>query len=330
MTHAKQLQKELALWIVRLNVDDLNERQQVQIEFEAWRREHPELQAQLDQMFNFAEQMQNLSTTHGISSQTVHSSLEVSQHSQNHIQQLFGKSFVFFCAFGVMGYMSYHYFPFAYYAADFKTKTGEMQSFVLNDGSKITLGAKSAIKLNFSHDIRRIDLVQGDVYIDVAQDRARPFLVHTPQADYKALGTRFIVNQYPTSSTLSMLHSKVEVSALGDMNVHKKTVKQGERLNTSMHGFGDISPITIASTELAWQKHQILADDMPLSDLLTRLNRYHSTYLVFDHAALSQYKITGVINAQQDLAQTLKLLLSQYPQLNITTLGNYVIFIRST
>ena len=34
--NAKQLQKEMALWIVRLNTDDLHERQQAQIEFEAW------------------------------------------------------------------------------------------------------------------------------------------------------------------------------------------------------------------------------------------------------------------------------------------------------
>ena len=56
--NAKQLQKEMALWIVRLNTDNLHERQQAQIEFEAWRNKYPEHHDQLDQMLSFSQTMQ--------------------------------------------------------------------------------------------------------------------------------------------------------------------------------------------------------------------------------------------------------------------------------
>ena len=48
--NAKQLRKDMALWIVRLNADDQEERRQAQIEFDLWRNQYPEYQDQLDEM----------------------------------------------------------------------------------------------------------------------------------------------------------------------------------------------------------------------------------------------------------------------------------------
>lgn len=323
---AKQLRKDMALWIIRLNADDPDERQQAQIEFEAWKIRHPEYQGQLDQMLNFSETMQQLSVTHGIASQNIQDSMQVSRQSSQQIQQLFTKAFMLCLSVGAAGYIAHNSAVFSYYTAGLKTDTGEMQSFILEDGSKITLGAKSAIKLDFKPGKRQINLVQGDLYIDVAKDRNRPLIIHTPQADFKALGTRFIVHQYASSSTLSMLHSKVETRSSGASHA-LKVVQQGETLTADAQGLSEISALSIPSAELAWQKHQILADNLPLSDLLTRLGRYHHQYLAFNHSALSRYKVSGVINTRQDLDKTLSLLLVQHPQLKIRKIGSHVIWI---
>lgn len=323
--NAKQLRKDMALWIVRLNADDQEERRQAQIEFELWRSQYPEYQGQLDEMLSFSETMQQLSITHGISGQNVQHSMHVSQQSKTQILKLFTKVFVLCLSVGTVTYFAYHSILFSYYTADLKTNTGEMQSFTLDDGSKVTLGARSAINLNFKTDQRQIDLIQGDIYIDVAKDPNRPLIIHTPQADYKALGTRFIVYQYPKHSVLNMLHSKVEATAL-QSNHLSKVVQQGENITAGSQGLSQISDIDIAATAFAWQKQQILANDLSLSDLLTRLGRYHHQYLIFNRASLEQYKVSGVINTQQDLEKTLALLAMQYP-LKIKKIGQYVITI---
>lgn len=323
--NAKQLRKDMALWIVRLNADDQEERRQAQIEFELWRSQYPEYQGQLDEMLSFSETMQQLSITHGISGQNVQHSMHVSQQSKTQILKLFTKVFVLCLSVGTVTYFAYHSILFSYYTADLKTNTGEMQSFTLDDGSKVTLGAQSAINLNFKTDQRQIDLIQGDIYIDVAKDPNRPLIIHTPQADYKALGTRFIVYQYPKHSVLNMLHSKVEATAL-QSNHLSKVVQQGENITAGSQGLSQISDIDIAATAFAWQKQQILANDLSLSDLLTRLGRYHHQYLIFNRASLEQYKVSGVINTQQDLEKTLALLAMQYP-LKIKKIGQYVITI---
>lgn len=323
--NAKQLRKDMALWIVRLNADDQEERRQAQIEFELWRSQYPEYQGQLDEMLSFSETMQQLSITHGISGQNVQHSMHVSQQSKTQILKLFTKVFVLCLSVGTVTYFAYHSILFSYYTADLKTNTGEMQSFTLDDGSKVTLGTRSAINLNFKTDQRQIDLIQGDIYIDVAKDPNRPLIIHTPQADYKALGTRFIVYQYPKHNVLNMLHSKVEATAL-QSNHLSKVVQQGENITAGSQGLSQISDIDIAATAFAWQKQQILANDLPLSDLLTRLGRYHHQYLIFNRASLEQYKVSGVINTQQDLEKTLALLAMQYP-LKIKKIGQYVITI---
>ena len=325
--NAKQLQQEMALWIVRLNTDDLHERQQAQIEFEAWRSKYPEHHDQLDQMFNFSETMQQFSTTHGISSQNIRNSIKVSQQSKKHILQLFSKVLLFCVSIGGVVYFAANSTMMSYYMADYKTEVGQMHSITLEDGSKVTLAAKSAIKLDFTAEKRQINLVQGDIYIDVAKDPKRPLIVHTAQADFKALGTRFIVYQYANSSVLNMLHSKVETRSLAQ-NSQVKVVKQGEKISADLLGLSPISELDIASIEFAWDKHQILADQLPLTDLLTNLGRYHHQYLIFNHSALKDYKVSGVINAQQDLDQTLRLLVTQYP-IKITKLGDHVIYITS-
>lgn len=325
--NAKQLQKEMALWIVRLNTDDLHERQQAQIEFEAWRNKYPEHHDQLDQMLSFSQTLQQFSTTHGISSQNVRNSMKLSQQSKKHILQMLSKTLLFFVGVGGVIYLASDSTMLSYHTADFKTEVGQIHSITLQDGSKVTLGAKSAIKLDFSSEKRQINLVQGDMYIDVAKDPQRPLIIHTPQADFKALGTRFIVYQYSNSSVLNMLHSKVETRSLGKDH-QSKVVKQGEKITANPLGLSPISKLDIASTEFAWDKHQILADQLPLPDLLTNLSRYHHQYLIFNHSTLKDYKVSGVINAQQDLDQTLRLLVSHYP-IKITKLGNYVIYITS-
>lgn len=323
---AKELRKEIALWTIRLNTDDVNERHQAEIDFEVWKNQHPEYGDQLDHMLSFAEKMQQLTITHGISSQNIHQSIEANEKSIRNIQQIFNKILLVCLTVGGIGYTLHSSVILSYYTADYKTDTGEIKSFILEDGSKITLGAKSAIKLDFKQTKRQINLIQGDVYIDVARDPSRPLIVQTSQANFKALGTRFIVNQYISSSTLSVLHSKVETNSLYK-NTEVKIIQQGEKVIANSLGLSRISELNIRSTEMAWQKYQILADNLPLSDLLTRLSYHHHEYLLFSHSTLNKYKISGVINARQDINQTLDLLVSQHPQLKIKRMGSQIISI---
>lgn len=88
MTDPKKLQKELSLWIIRLNTDDPIERSQAQVEFEHWQRQHPEYHDQFDKISRFSDELKQLQETHRIHSQTLQKSLKHTQQSQQQLKRL--------------------------------------------------------------------------------------------------------------------------------------------------------------------------------------------------------------------------------------------------
>jgi transmembrane sensor len=84
--------------------------------------------------------------------------------------------------------------------ADYVTTTGENRLVSLADGSKITLGADSAIASRFTDDVRRIILLSGEAFFEAAPDSSRPFVVESGGVDVTVFGTEFNV-QLSTATT---------------------------------------------------------------------------------------------------------------------------------
>ena len=63
--------------------------------------------------------------------------------------------------------------------ADYMTASGEIENIGLPDGSQVTLGPDSAIRLQFDLALRRVELLAGMAFFDVIPDAARPFSVET-------------------------------------------------------------------------------------------------------------------------------------------------------
>jgi len=67
----------------------------------------------------------------------------------------------------------------------------------LSDGTKIWINSDSRLiyPVSFANDIREI-YVDGEIYIEVAEEAYRPFVVHTKGMDVRVLGTKFNVTAY--------------------------------------------------------------------------------------------------------------------------------------
>ncbi len=328
MKDARHIRKEIALWVIRLNCDNPTERAQVQQEFQAWQRNHPQYLPYFEEFRDFDLEMQNLSRQQNLHGETVEQTFQAIEHEQQKVISLFNQAVFSLMAISCLGYLSFTYIPFSYYFADYKTATSEVKNIVLDDGSMLSLAPKSAIKVDYTTGQRRIELIQGDIYIDVAKNPARPFIVHTKQADYQALGTRFIVNQYTDTSALNMLHSRVQARANLTAQAKPLIVSEGQRIQVDAHGLGKIEVFDTQMFKTSWQMQQIQANELALPDLLNRLNAYHSGYMIFNEKELSQIKVTGIINPQQDLLGTLQLIQLQYPQLEFFQIGNYVTYVK--
>jgi len=194
-------------------------------------------------------------------------------------------------------WLGYRQAPWQAWTADHATATGERLALDLPDGSRLTLNTDSAVDLHFSPAERRVTLRRGEIHVQTApdpqaaDDRARPFVVASPQGRMRALGTRFVVRllepQLPRT-LLTVLEHRVEVIARdGEAPV---VVPQGRRVHFDSRRIG--VPETAAPAPPGWMQGVLYADDQRLADFLAELSRYRPGILRCD-PAVAELRISG-------------------------------------
>nr|WP_255432011.1 FecR domain-containing protein [Pantoea sp. Ap-967] len=173
-----------------------------------------------------------------------------------------------------------------YWLADLSTSGGSWLDRRLDDNSQIHLDGGSAVNVRFDARERRIELLRGEVLVDVAKD-PRPFLVVTAHGSVRALGTRFTVERQGDTTQVTMIESTTAISSAG--RALNLTANQRVRLDAT--GPGEVEQVQAGTLEQAWHQHQLLAEDQPLSEVLTRLSRHYPGLLWIDHGALAEQRV---------------------------------------
>ncbi|MDY7552725.1 FecR family protein [Pseudomonas veronii] len=192
------------------------------------------------------------------------------------------------------------------WSADYATANGETRDALLTDGSHVWLNALSALDVRFDAAQRLLRLRFGEVLIDTAKDPSRPFLVDTEQGRLQALGTRFSVVQGDEHTQLTVFEGRVRVSTL---NPHPRIVDTGQQLTFTRNHFNTASVASPARE--AWSRGVLLADNLPLGELIAELNRYSPGHLGCD-PAVAQLPVMGSFPLK-DSDQALHLLQAALP-----------------
>lgn len=193
--------------------------------------------------------------------------------------------------------------------ADYRTGTGEIAERVLPDGTRVTLASNSAIRIDYDWPERRIQLVRGEIMLDVARDPVRPLLVETTQGSLQALGTRFEVRRNESGSGTDVIveESSVEACAAGGNCL---MLKPGDLAHLSRHHVE--GPVPAPPNATAWTRGLLVADATPLTQVLSELSRYHAGLLRYDASRLADLKVSGVFPLR-DTATALAALSASLP-----------------
>ena len=165
------------------------------------------------------------------------------------------------------------------WTADQHTALGESKTMTLADGSTIILDSGSALNVDFSIDLRRLELVEGEIYIETAPDtlgRPRPFVVDTPAGRIRALGTRFSVSQYQNRAWVAVFQDAVEIRPADSASL-KQTLRAGQVARFAPGRIEQIHQHT--DDKPAWTQGLLVADDLPLSEFLLQLSRHRHGYV---------------------------------------------------
>ena len=80
---------------------------------------------------------------------------------------------------------------FLAWRADHYASVGETRFVTLEDGSHVHLDSRSAIAVRYDGSQRRIALLQGEAWFEVAPNKDRPFVVEAAGGSVTARGTAF-------------------------------------------------------------------------------------------------------------------------------------------
>ncbi|TRX73012.1 FecR family protein [Pseudomonas mangiferae] len=177
--------------------------------------------------------------------------------------------------------------------ADLHTAPGEWRRERLADDSVLLLAGNSAVKLHYDQGQRRVELLRGEVLVEVAPDPRRPFRVDTVDGSMRALGTRFVVTREEHDTLLSMLHSRVSArSADGARTLDVAAGTRARLVHDDVQRLGSIDP---AATEQAWRQRQLVVRDAPLGEVLDTLARQQRGYWHHRDPALNALRISAVL-----------------------------------
>lgn len=190
--------------------------------------------------------------------------------------------------------------------ADLSTGVGEVRRMTLPDHSEVWLNTRTALDFHFSRRIRELRLLAGEVFIATKSDPTRRrFLVNTSIAQFEALGTQFSINLADDQAKLTVTEGAVRVVT------HTGTSEVVARGEEAIVNPGTISMgINRALGQPSWIKGLLLADNMPLSELLNELTRHHYVHIEVS-PEITDLRVTGSFPLS-DVGKTLGLLSSTF------------------
>jgi len=193
---------------------------------------------------------------------------------------------------------------------------GETRSLELADGSRVTLGADTAVEVVFDPGLRLVRMGLGEAYFEVAPDADRPFEVVAGQARITVHGTAFNVRRGAGDTHVAVAEGVVSVLVpgagqgapeAGAGGARAETLAAGERLTVRADGGAvkDASPRPEAIG--AWRDRLLVYIDTPLADITADLNRYRHRKIRIADQDLAGLRVTATFDSGdiEGLLQTL-------------------------
>ncbi|SAI13387.1 transmembrane sensor [Bordetella ansorpii] len=338
---ADRLAEQAAHWIVLLTDDDAAERERARREFEDWKRSDPRHAAAAADMEALVGRMMDLRGAASGNARPARAALDAAlTHTGQRRRRTrrLGTALAVALALGTLGWTVLGSAPFACLTADIRTSGGQWQTHTLPDGSRITLNGNSAINLHYGGQQREIELLRGDVLVEVAKDAQRPFYVDTTHGRIRALGTRFVVEREAGATRLSMIESSTAVQSAAQRDAAQRDAVRGNALEGSVRvdagqqvritatSVGPVRSVDAGGLEQAWNKHQLVVDDQPLDRVLDELSRHSRAFIRYDRQQIAHIRISAVL-PRDDNARALALLQASFPALRVRTYTPYLVVV---
>lgn len=195
-----------------------------------------------------------------------------------------------------------------------ETAVGQQRTITLEDGSTVQVNTHTAVTVHFTPRKREVLLADGEARFTVAKNAERPFIVTTPQACVRAVGTVFNVQVGAHRTSVAVLEGHVRIFGRADeMRVTESPVLSSQPRSRFLKPAEDLfagqrAAVSRTGTILrdagpsiervsAWTRRQLVFRDEPLSELVAEFNRYHDKALRIEDPGLAGFRVSGTFDA---------------------------------
>lgn len=181
---------------------------------------------------------------------------------------------------------------------------GKRSSIVLADGSKVYLnsGTEMDFPSAFSKTSREI-WVEGEIFIDVTQQKGLPFIIHTPNSQITVYGTSFNVSSYTDE--------KRESVVLVQGSVEVKNISGAIRLKPDEMALIENGTMTRkkvdVSAYISWKSGYLQMSKTPLNEVLQKIGRYYNVEFRFpDNLKLEERTCSGKLYLSDNMEDVME------------------------
>ena len=188
--------------------------------------------------------------------------------------------------------------------------TSKLMAFTLNDGSTVQLksGATLHYPILFVGDKREV-FVEGEAFFDITKNPAKPFYVYENNIVTHVIGTSFWIrpDNGKKQINVEVVSGRVEVyenDKLVKLDVEKSngimlTPNQKVVYTPNQRNFETTivsKPVLVSTTEINKLNNKLVFDEVPVSEVLSLLQKMYGIELVVENEAINFCPFTGDIS----------------------------------
>ncbi|WP_127125662.1 FecR family protein [Pseudoflavitalea rhizosphaerae] len=192
------------------------------------------------------------------------------------------------------------------------TRMGERNKLTLGDGTVIYINGGSLLKYPsvFAGNRREVELIKGEIFLEVAPNEAMPFLVKTDSLSVQVLGTSFTVSNRPDGGQVNVAVKTGRVS-FGMGNKLQSLLLTPGKGGIFHKKDGQLKEVTRNADAIAgWTKNEFIFEDATLDEVLSALESsfgYH--YRIMNREAGSKlYRASFNQHTPQQILHALSML----------------------
>lgn len=185
-----------------------------------------------------------------------------------------------------------------------ETPRGGQYRVVLPDGSKVWLNSASSLHYPtaFNQPSREVELT-GEAYFEIAENKEKPFIVHTGSMHVQVLGTGFNIMAYSDEDAVrtTLVHGSVKLVS----GHREQLIAPGQQGSFAGNQFMVSRPDM--EQVLAWKNGMFNFNGADLQAIMRQVMRWYDVDVVFKEN-LSNIELSGIISQRKDVHQLLEIL----------------------